>query len=280
MELGIMKQYLRDIIDLERERRIAANTYNRLLTIENNEKNTINYTPAKESSKWGIFKMIGVSYAIYIIFAIIIDFTLPMNDMSETSQISVITAVLIIAVLIVIFLKFYEKVKINTKYKNNQLKAQENARKSASALVLIQNDKSELNKAYRICSESLTQLYSIDVIYPKYRTMEACGMFLEYLESGRCNTLQGAYGAYNLYEQELRMGIIINKLDQILENQQLLRKELQNINYNVEQLCQNMSNLEEYAKQSAKNSRISAWCNSITAYNTNALRRMQENYHL
>ena len=52
---------------------------------------------------------------------------------------------------------------------------------------------------------------------------------LEYFESGRCSTLTGPDGAYNLYEQELRSNLIISnlqeinsKLDQIKANQYLL----------------------------------------------------------
>ena len=38
-------------------------------------------------------------------------------------------------------------------------------------------------------------------------------MFDEYLQSGRCYTLEGHEGAYNLYEEEKFKEIILTKLD-------------------------------------------------------------------
>lgn len=40
------------------------------------------------------------------------------------------------------------------------------------------------------------------VIYPKYLTLPAVTTIYEYLESGRCDSLAGANGSYNLYESE------------------------------------------------------------------------------
>ena len=60
-------------------------------------------------------------------------------------------------------------------------------------------------------------MYSYNVIYDKYRyDLVAICTFAEYLRSGRCNSLQGHEGAYNIYENEIRMGIIISKLDEII----------------------------------------------------------------
>ena len=39
----------------------------------------------------------------------------------------------------------------------------------------------------------------------------------EYILSGRCTELDGFKGAYNLYEQETRMDIVIMRLDDIYE---------------------------------------------------------------
>lgn len=59
-------------------------------------------------------------------------------------------------------------------------------------------------------------LLNSDVIYQKYRTIVAEACMLEYLDSGRCKTLTGDNGAYNLYESEIRAGIINPILDQLL----------------------------------------------------------------
>ena len=43
-------------------------------------------------------------------------------------------------------------------------------------------------------------LYAYDVIFGKYRDVVALSSFYEYLMSGRCTSLVGATGAYNIYE--------------------------------------------------------------------------------
>ena len=66
--------------------------------------------------------------------------------------------------------------------------------------------------------QTLSLLYSQNIIYPKYQNWVCCCSFLEYFESGRCETLEGTNGAYNLYEAEKRQNIIISALDDITAN--------------------------------------------------------------
>lgn len=59
-------------------------------------------------------------------------------------------------------------------------------------------------------------LYSYGIIYGKYRNFVAITSFYDYLISGRCSELEGNDGAYNLFEEETRNNIIIEKLDQVI----------------------------------------------------------------
>ena len=59
-------------------------------------------------------------------------------------------------------------------------------------------------------------LRAANVLYPKYQTLVAEAKILEYLESKRCDTLTGENGAYNIYESEIRSGIVNPLLDQLL----------------------------------------------------------------
>ena len=63
---------------------------------------------------------------------------------------------------------------------------------------------------------SLEKMYSSNIIYKKYRSIVPMFMICEYLESNRCTKLEGHDGAYNMYEQELRANIIIDRLDIII----------------------------------------------------------------
>ncbi|MBQ9845551.1 MAG: hypothetical protein IJO54_05655 [Oscillospiraceae bacterium] len=92
--------------------------------------------------------------------------------------------------------------------------------------------------------ENLEKLYSLDVIYGKYRDMVAISMFVQYLESGRCEELKGPNGCYNLYESELRQNMIIgklseisDKLDAIQANQYELYQTITQSNNKILALC-------------------------------------------
>ena len=90
-------------------------------------------------------------------------------------------------------------------------------------------------------------LYSYDVIYKKYRSLIPLATMYEYLDSGRCRYLEGAHGAYNLYERELRMHMIYDRLDDIRYNlvniydtQRLLYDELQTLNRSMSEAEQHL----------------------------------------
>ncbi|MGN1157263.1 MAG: hypothetical protein ACI4TK_13900 [Agathobacter sp.] len=76
---------------------------------------------------------------------------------------------------------------------------------------------------------SLNQLYSLNIIHPKYRNFVAISSFYDYFDTGRCTSLTGPGGAYDTFEYEKRFGIIITqldsinqKLDDIIDNQQCI----------------------------------------------------------
>ena len=62
------------------------------------------------------------------------------------------------------------------------------------------------------------KLYSYEIIYGKYRNFVAITSFYDYLMSSRCEKLEGTNGAYNLFEQESRSNIIVEKLDKIISS--------------------------------------------------------------
>ena len=81
-----------------------------------------------------------------------------------------------------------------------------------------------ISDRYNKLEDQLQQLYGLNVIYGKYCNFSAAATMLEYFESGRCSGLKGPYGAYNLYEAELGRGIIIAKLDQVIDNLQSIQE--------------------------------------------------------
>lgn len=89
----------------------------------------------------------------------------------------------------------------------------------------------------------LIQLYNINIIYPKYRDIVAVSSFYQYIDSGRCDTLVGYNGAYNIYENELmnkeilsRLDKIIDKLDEIRTIQYVLYEMIEDTNYIMKEI--------------------------------------------
>lgn len=112
---------------------------------------------------------------------------------------------------------------------------------------------------------ALEKLYNENVIFPKYRNMVAITTINEYLESGRCYTLEGPDGAYNLYEMELRQNIVIGQLsnivsnlEQIRNNQFSLYEELKKSNEKVDDIIYELKVLQADTK-------LNAYFNYVTA---------------
>lgn len=79
------------------------------------------------------------------------------------------------------------------------------------------------NSTLSALEKALQELYGEDVIFSKYRNLVAITAINEYLLSGRCYSLEGADGAYNLYEMELRQNIVIGQLSNIISNLEQIR---------------------------------------------------------
>lgn len=108
-------------------------------------------------------------------------------------------------------------------------------------------------------SESLLRtIYDKDLIFPKYRNLVAVSSIYEYLSSGRCEALEGANGAYNIFEQESRMDRIITRLDDVISNlgriqnnQFMLYSAILQSNQKTEQLYQTIQEANALAAKNA-----------------------------
>ena len=124
---------------------------------------------------------------------------------------------------------------------------------------MIDQSMEQLKNNKDALTDILNKIYDVDVIYPKYRHLVAVSSFHEYLESGRCEELEGTNGAYNIYEAESRtdhiirkLDVMITKLDEIKDHiaavQHKLYKELVRVNENIEDL----QNLVHFGIESVK----------------------------
>ncbi len=124
------------------------------------------------------------------------------------------------------------------------------------------------------------ELYSYNIVFDKYRNIVALSTFYEYLMSGRCETLEGINGAYNIYENEIRLNTIITKLDEIKENQFMIYNKLRDIDNSLSTLNstmekavssldtinKNTTDMNVYLHNISKNTAVIAHNSAVTAY--------------
>lgn len=116
----------------------------------------------------------------------------------------------------------------------------------------ILQDKQTLYKQYVATKKTLDDYYALNVIYPSYRSIVPVAMFTQYIQSQRCDKLEGTDGAYNKYEDELRQNIIIAKLDVIIakldriaSSQYELQQTLLESNRQILTMCQAQMQAQE-----------------------------------
>ena len=140
--------------------------------------------------------------------------------------------------------------------------------------------------------ECRNQLYSCNIIFPKYRDAVALSMFYEYFSSGRCTTLEGPNGAYNIYEMETRSNLIISQLNTVIEsletikqNQYMIYSKLSSVNSKLETMGKTfdtmastlnsmdgkLDKIEKNSAVIAHNSAVAAYYSKVNAELTNAL---------
>ncbi len=170
---------------------------------------------------------------------------------------------------------------------------------SSNQMIHMENQKAldNVNTQIRLYGEEITRIdrvsiqlkstlneyYSKNIIYPKYqRNIVALCQFYEYLDSGRCSSLEGHEGAYNIYEMELRQNIIISKLDTVIsrldsiqKNQYYLYQEISKCNSNVEALKNATIKNVELLKGIEQNTAMSSYYNQLTAQNTKCIAWLQ-----
>lgn len=149
---------------------------------------------------------------------------------------------------------------------------QQNKARNEKTLPVLQQ---ALEKGWEKLNETenvLDQYYQLNIIYPKYRGLVPVCTIYEYLKSGRCSSLTGPHGAYNLYESECQANTIIGKLDDIIDrldqissSQTALAQAIERCNANANSVCQAMERV-------SNNTAAISYYSKVTANNTEYLR--------
>lgn len=146
-------------------------------------------------------------------------------------------------------------------------------RRSATRAEALSRQLTTLKNAFSDTQQTLQRFYGLNAIYPKYRNFVAISMFYEYLCSGRCSALEGHEGAYNIYEQEIRMNLILSKLDEVIahldrieDNQYMLASAIREGNAKADQIYRTLQNVESSTAASAYFSEVSAMNTTYMAW--------------
>ena len=215
----------------------------------------------------------------------VVDKSYRYNDTFFEVIVNILALLILLATFLalVIVRPIYEKVRdyklIRDQFALDRKKESDIKQQGNNALYIIQNNKEKLRQAYGCITNNLTNVYSANIIYKKYQTVEACAAIFDYLESGRCYTLEGPYGAYNKYDDDLAKGIIISRLEEIsikmdvmISNQEKTYYILQEIDKNVSGMkkniglvCDSLQQANRKLEEIANNTMITTWTSTVIA---------------
>ncbi len=162
--------------------------------------------------------------------------------------------------------------------KENEHIAELNKNIQSQVPIKTQNVKKEIERARKQFNETyglLQKYYDENIIYEDYRGLVPMCMIYQYLESKRCDQLEGPYGAYNKYDYEknahiivTQLGEIINNLNKIEENQGTIAEAIRKANTNVTKLSNIVQEQSESLERIESNQENANYYNQITATNT------------
>lgn len=166
-------------------------------------------------------------------------------------------------------------------------------------ITYLQQEVSTLNKQIVHSNNCLKAIYDKNIIFPKYRNFVMMSAIYEYFCSGRCETLEGHEGAYNILENEIRLDRIIiqldnviNQLEQIRNNQYMIYDAIQESNRTLNEILESnnqvinkLRNIEGQGNELNSriadlqiNSRLNNYYNELNQKEVNYMNRMGLQY--
>lgn len=100
----------------------------------------------------------------------------------------------------------------------------------------------------------------------------AISSFYDFFDTGRCFSLTGPGGAYATYEEDIRfrrietkLDVIINKLDEVIANQQYIGELMQEANSTLYRIEQTNNQIAQSVNHTAENSDLITFNTQCTA---------------
>ena len=282
-----MIPYLQKIISLEQAAYVEESTLRQLQMRRKNTDTKKHQVPVPikaAPSRTAVFEApLIVLYlglpAAGVIFFIFLFFL--SKDIAESFRAAII-ALLIVAICIFLLcvwvdhstnVEHEEEYKLQMQQQSSDVQREEQRYQQAVQLVpYLDQLIAESQRKLTDTRELLQKAYDKGLLYGKYRNFVAVCSICEYLESGRCSELSGPDGAYNLFEMEIRMNLVItqlnsviSKLDQIQANQVMLYDAISAGNQLTSQLIGQTNECIRLGQYHAQQNAITAYSSQQTA---------------
>lgn len=258
-----LKEYLGIVVDMEKECFLQEQLRRQLEWQISSLGNPGYIAPVKEPDIPGLSDMGTMIFLLLIAFVIglPIGFVLSLFIDFSIIQIAGIFTT-IIAFLSIIVLQVNEGAKqrqYEADLQTYQQAVDENQRRVQEELnisAFLKQELDTLNKRSKQSQETLWELYSKNIIFPKYRSFVMVATIYEYFCSGRCSSLEGHEGAYNILEMELRLNRIISQLDQVISqleaiknNQYIIYSAIQESNQKLTEILESNRQIESSVRR-------------------------------
>lgn len=285
MNTNELKEYLEIIVDMEKS------IYMQKRTIEKMKqeievlgiRRKITKPELSVDAQMGVFVKIGLVFATFVTLALGIGSGILGIELLSPTDENMIWKIIYV-VLGLLFLggaaKLLEisfeaaqyvcqikKAKIDYKNAQDEYRAYNKADKMRVREELIHREYiitqlQELEEIHKSTMETLEKFYDKNIIFPKYRNLVMVCSLYEYICAGRCTSLEGSDGAYNILETEIRLDKIIIQIDTAIKelnslkngqymllsviqetNRQsdLIFNSLNNVGANIQNINENMS---------------------------------------
>lgn len=139
-----------------------------------------------------------------------------------------------------------------SRIKENELKRQKDREQRAMQEKLVSAELQQEEKSLERAKSCLDMIYSQNIIFPKYRNFVMVSSIYEYICAGRCTTLEGHEGAYNILEMEIRLDHIVTRLDHIIKqleaikaNQYMIYSAIQDANQQSVKILESTNQMTE-----------------------------------
>ena len=142
----------------------------------------------------------------------------------------------------------------------------EQAKQLKQVLLMVRQKKNETKELRR-------RFYDNGPIYRDYQNFAAVCSFYQYFASEKCYALKGHEGAYNLYDHERKMDLVLEKLTDIQRNLAQIQRNQYKLYTAIEEGNKRVDTLISQSVQQTRMLNASLEQNAIIAHNTDLVQR-------